>query len=105
MSLGLSRLSRIAFPSTFDTVCFLITLLLPKETIPTKKLTKQRKYKNDLKDSPVFYILRHYLLIILLVSLFIIIFYYLLFVLLFIKNQSEDTSISYNNSKSSNFFQ
>ena len=47
MSLGLIKLSMIAFLGISVTVCFLIILLLPKQTIPTKKkLTKRKKYKS-----------------------------------------------------------
>ena len=71
MAFGLTKYSRIAFLSIFVTVCFLIILLLLKQTIPTKKkLTKQRKCKNGPKANPTFYILLYYLLIIFLVLLF-----------------------------------
>ena len=41
MFLGLIKLSGIAFPETFVKICFLIKLLLLKQTIPTKKNTKK----------------------------------------------------------------
>ena len=57
-------------PVIFVTVCFLIILLLPKQTIrKKKKLTKQRKYKNDQKTNPTSYILRNSLLITFLILL------------------------------------
>ena len=91
--LGLVKLSRIAFPGIFVTVCFLIILLLPKQTIPTKKKsTTQRKYKNGPKANLTFYNLCHSLLIIFLVLL---------------SNKTKrprDTSMRYNNIKCSNFF-
>ena len=64
MPLDLIKLSSIAFPGIFVTVCFLIILLPPKQTIPTKK-----KYKSDSKTNPTFFILHHSLLMIFLVLL------------------------------------
>ena len=44
MPLGLFKLSRMVFLGILVTVYFLIIVLLPKQTIPTKnKLTKQEK--------------------------------------------------------------
>ena len=90
MSLGLGR---TAFSGIFVTVCFLIILLLPKQTIPTKKkLTKRKKYKSGPKTNTTFFILHHSLLMIFLV-------------LLSNKTkQPKDTSTTYNCIKSSNFF-
>ena len=66
-----TSLSRIAFPGIFFTVCFLIILLLSKQTAPTKKkLTKQKeKYKRCPKINPTFFILHCSLLMIFLVLL------------------------------------
>ena len=85
MPLGLIKLSRIAFPGIFVTVCFLITLLLPKQTIRTKKkLTKQKKYKSGPKTNPAFFILHRAL--------------FMIFLVLFSNKtkQAKDTSIPYN---------
>ena len=94
ISLGLIKLSRVVFPGIFVTVCFLIILLLSKQTIPTKKkIDKQRKYKNDPKTNPTFYILHDFSLIIFLV-------------LLSDKTRKpKDTSMRYNCIESSNFSQ
>ena len=45
ISLGLIKFDVIAFPSILLKVCFLIMLLLPKQTnFTTMKLAKQRNY-------------------------------------------------------------
>ena len=91
--LGLIKLSRIAFPGIFVSVCFLIILLLAKQTMPTKKkLTKQGKYKNGSKANPTFYILRRTLLIISLGPL------------ASKTKQPKGTGMAYSCVKSSNFF-
>ena len=94
ISLGLIKLSRVVFPGIFVTVCFLIILLLSKQTIPTKKkINKQGKYKNDPKTNPTFYILHDFWLII-------------FPVLLSDKTRKpKDTSMRYNCIESSNFSQ
>ena len=100
MSLGLIKLSRIAFSGIFVTVCFSMTLLLPKQTITKKKLTKKKhkkkkkkkkKYKSGPKINPTFFILHRALLMI--------------FLVLFLNKtkQPKDICIPYNWIKSSNF--
>ena len=80
MTLCVIKLSRIVFVDIFVTVWFLFVLLLLKQTIPTKKKsTKKRKYKNDTKANPTFYLHNK-------------------------TNQSKDTNIPYNFIKISNVF-
>ena len=58
VSLVLIKLNKIAVSGIFVSICFLMKLLLPKETIPSNThLTKKRK--NDPEANPSFHTLRH----------------------------------------------